>query len=453
MSAEGIESMKAAARAAREGSLKLNELTYAQRQEVLRAVADALDKNRATILAANAKDMQAAADTKLAAPLLKRLELSDQKIDVLVSGIRSIAEQPDPLGRVLNSRYLDDDLLLVQQTASIGVLLIIFESRPDSLPQIAALALSSGNGLLLKGGREAEHSNSALHRIIVDAVRAAAPSVPEGIIGLITNRAEVYELLRLDGDIDLVIPRGGNAMVKNIQQSTNIPVLGHADGICHVYLHEDAGVAEAVAIATDAKLNYPAACNAAETLLLNEKLLTAPDGDSTKAAAIVAAMAKAGVRFLVGPALQARPEAAAILPASTEAAATLHMEYGDNQMTVEVVPDFAHAIRHINTHGSHHTDCIVTGDGAAAAAFEKGVDSACVFRNCSTRFADGYRFGLGAEVGISTSRIHARGPVGVEGLLTMKWVLAPKEGAAKPYATVEQFQSGERAFTHKPASQ
>lgn len=484
---DGIDAMRAAAQSARDGSLKLNELSHEQRQQVLRAVADALHTRRVEVLAANALDMALAKETDLAVPLLRRLELTDKKIDVLVEGIRGIAAQPNPLGRILSSRHLDSELLLVQQTASIGVLLIIFESRPDSLPQIAALTLSSGNGLLLKGGKEAEHSNAALHAVIVDAVVAAAPSVPRGTIALIADRAAVHELLKLDGDIDLVIPRGGNAMVQSIQRSTNIPVLGHADGICHVYVHDDTSVADAIAVATDAKLNYPAACNAAETLLLHESLLTAPYAAksdeaittststataTSKAAFIVESMRASGVAFLVGPRLRqwcasndnssgssiaSRAVLPSPVPLDAPEAESLRVEYGDHHMTVECVASLEEAVAHINANGSHHTDAIVTASRVAAVRFEKAVDSACVFHNCSTRFADGYRFGLGAEVGISTSRIHARGPVGVEGLLTMKWVLGPIGGAEQQqqhsFATVEQFQSGQRTFTHTPVDQ
>ncbi|EPY28380.1 glutamate-5-semialdehyde dehydrogenase [Strigomonas culicis] len=427
---------------AREGSRQLNALSYPERQAVLRAVAAALQEHQDEILEANAKDTAVAKETHLAAPLLKRLELTAGKIATLVDGIRSIADTENPIGRVLSAKELDDNLLLVKQTASIGVLLIVFESRPDSMPQIAALALSSGNGLLLKGGREAEHSNAVIHRVIVDAVTAAsAGKVERSVIGLITNRSDVYELLKLEGHIDLVIPRGGNAMVQNIQRSTNIAVLGHADGICHVYAHEDADVAQLIAIATDAKLNYPAACNAAETLLLHRALLTAPHaGGGTVAQHVVQAMTQAGVKFLAGPA------ALAAGLAST-AADSLHVEYGDEHMTVEVVGSLEAAIQHINQHGSHHTDCIVTRAPGAAAAFQAAVDSACVFHNSSTRFADGYRFGLGAEVGISTARVHARGPVGVEGLLTQKWVLYPRD-AVDGFATVGQFQGGDRQFSH-----
>ncbi|EPY34887.1 glutamate-5-semialdehyde dehydrogenase [Angomonas deanei] len=425
------------AKEAREGSHKLNTLTYPQRQKVLRAVAAALEEHKAEILEANQKDLAHAKETNLAAPLLKRLELTEAKLKTLVEGILSIAATENPIGRVLNAKELDNDLVLVKQTASIGVLLIVFESRPDSLPQIAALALSSGNGLLLKGGKEAEHSNAALHRVIVDAVHTASEgAVPKGVIGLITNRGDVYELLKLDKYIDLVIPRGSNAMVQNIQRSTNIPVLGHADGICHVYVHEDADIAMAADVAADAKLNYPAACNAAETLLLHKKLLETPYQGTTAAAFIVQTLKEKGVEFFGGPvAIQHK--------LADKPAESFHVEYGDNHMTVEVVDSVEAAIAHINQNSSHHTESILTSSPEVAQQFIAAIDSACVFQNCSTRFADGFRFGLGAEVGISTGRIHARGPVGVEGLLTQRWVLQPKN-TVSGYATVGQFANGER---------
>lgn len=431
---------------ARAGSSALSDLSYADRQAMLRAVAQALVDNEERILAANKLDMEAAQVNHVAAPLLKRLELTKSKLATLVEGIRTLVEMPDPIGQILSARELDNDLLLVKQTTPIGVLLVVFESRPDSLPQIAALALCSGNGLLLKGGREAEHSNAALHHVIVSAVEASTQGrVPRGVVGLVTNRADVYGLLQLDGYIDLVVPRGSNAMVQNIQRSTRIPVLGHADGICHVYVHKDADISKALAVAIDAKLNYPAACNAAETLLLHADLLTLPADGTTAAVFLVRGMEAAGVHFYGGP----RAIAAGL---ATEPVTSFHVEYGDVHMAVEVVDSLDAAIAHVNQYGSHHTDAILATDAAAAAEFERRVESACVFHNCSTRFADGFRFGLGAEVGISTARIHARGPVGVEGLLTQKWVLRPKvvsrtvEGC---YATVNEFQSGERHFTHK----
>ncbi|KPI84669.1 pyrroline-5-carboxylate synthetase-like protein [Leptomonas seymouri] len=431
---------------ARSGSSALIDLSYTDRQVMLRAVAQALADNEAPILAANKLDMEVARVNSVAAPLLKRLELTKGKLETLVEGIRALANMPDPIGQILSARELDDHLLLVKQTAPIGVLLVVFESRPDSLPQIAALALCSGNGLLLKGGREAEHSNAALHAVIVSAVEASTEGrVPRGVISLVTDRADVYGLLKLDGYIDLVIPRGSNAMVQSIQRSTRIPVLGHADGICHVYVHHDAVLSKALAVALDAKLNYPAACNAAETLLLHEDLLTLPAHGTTAAQFLVRSMEAAGVHFYGGP----RGLAAGL---AKEPVSSFHVEYGDACMAVEVVDSLAGAIAHVNQYGSHHTDAILTTDAGAAAEFERRVESACVFHNCSTRFADGFRFGLGAEVGISTARIHARGPVGVEGLLTQKWVLRPTavSGTVEEcHATVSEFQSGGRHFTHK----
>lgn len=445
-SAVDVAAVQRYAEEARAGSAALSNLTYAERQAMLRAVALALQHNEARILEANRAEMEAAKVNNIAAPLLKRLELTPSKLATLVQGINTLAGIADPIGQVLSARELDNNLLLVKQTAPIGVLLVVFESRPDSLPQIASLALCSGNGLLLKGGREAEYSNAALHDVIVAAVEESTQGrVPRGVIGLVTNRADVYSLLQLDAYIDLVIPRGGNAMVQNIQRSTRIPVLGHADGICHVYVHPDADIDAALAVAVDAKLNYPAACNAAETLLLHRDLLTAPSDGTTAAQYLVDSMKAAGVSFLGGP----QAIAAGL---ASEPATSFHVEYGDAHMAVEVVDDVAAAIAHVNAHGSHHTDAILTTDRATAAEFQRRVESACVFHNASTRFADGFRFGLGAEVGISTARIHARGPVGVEGLLTQKWVLKPLDAAAAPasasYATVMEFQQGQRAFTH-----
>ncbi|GET91659.1 pyrroline-5-carboxylate synthetase-like protein [Leishmania tarentolae] len=448
--------MRRYAEEARAGSSALSDLTYAERQAVLRAVAKALQTNEARILQANREDMAAAKANATADPLLKRLELTPGKMATLIAGILALAEMPDPIGQILSARELDNNMLLLKQTAPIGVILVVFESRPESLPQIASLALFSGNGLLLKGGREGEHSNAVLHDVIVSAVESSTQGrVTRGIIGLVTSRADVYSLLQLDAHIDLVVPRGSNAMVQNIQRSTRIPVLGHADGICHVYVHRDADVNAALAVAIDAKLNYPAACNAAETLLLHRDLLHSPAHGTTAAKFLVEGMTEAGVSFYAGP--QAIAAGLASEPASS-----FHMEYSDAHMTVEVVDDLAAAIAHVNLHGSHHTDSILTADKAAAAEFQRRVESACVFHNCSTRFADGYRFGLGAEVGISTARIHARGPVGAEGLLTQKWILKPltlspqavMDGVAvvstnTQYATVTEFQKGQRVFTHK----
>ncbi len=403
------------AREARRAGRVLAGLASADRAALLDRVADALSAQRSRIRAENALDVAdaqaAVAAGTLSAALAKRLPLTDAKIDALVAGIRSIAAAPEPLGRELRRTELAEGLILRQVSAPLGVLLVIFESRPDALPQVAALALRSGNGLVLKGGREAARSNAVLHAVITEALE---PTVPAGAIGLVQTREEIADLLGLDDVIDLVIPRGSNAMVRHIQENTRIPVLGHADGICHVFVDRDADPAMARAIVVDSKTDYPAACNAMETLLVHRDY---PDRDG-----LVAALVAAGVKVNDGPG---------------------GIEYGDLECAVIAVSGVDEAIEHIHAKGSGHTEAVVTEDPAVAQRFLDGVDSACIFHNASTRFADGYRFGLGAEVGISTSRIHARGPVGVDGLLTTRWKLTGRGD------TVAPFSRGERQFTHK----
>lgn len=355
----------------------------------------------------------AEATGKISDSLLQRLVLKPQKIAQLAAGIRAIAAQEEPIRRVLGRTEIAEGLVLEKQTAPIGVLLVIFEARPDALPQIAALALRSGNGLLLKGGKEAARSNAALHRVIVDAIGA-----PLGgdLIGLVTSRDEIADLLGLHDVIDLVIPRGSNELVSHIQANTKIPVLGHADGICHIYVDAKADLAKARAIVADAKADYPAACNAVEKVLVHEAL--ADSGGAGGLDAVLEALRGVGAEVHAGEELARRRPDLGLPPPPA-----VRHEYSSLGVTVELVPSLAAAVDHIHAHGSGHTEAIVTEDAAAADAFLLGVDSACVFHNASTRFSDGFRFGLGAEVGISTSRIHARGPVGVEGLLTTKWVM------------------------------
>ncbi|KAE9327116.1 Delta-1-pyrroline-5-carboxylate synthase B, partial [Phytophthora fragariae] len=317
---------------------------------------------------------------------------------------------------------------------------VIFESRPDSLPQIAALALRSGNGLLLKGGKEALHSNAVLHKIIVNAVEEATNGkVKKDVIGLVTSREEISDLLRLDDVIDLCIPRGSGSMVSYIKKNTRIPVLGHAEGVCHMYIHGAADVKKAIELAIDAKTDYPAACNALETLLIDESLVTSGQDKE-----ILAALEEAGINLHIAP----NAAKLGVATAKSRPTNSLSTEYGSKDLTIEVANGADAAISHINQYSSGHTECIVTEDAAAAELFQQMIDSACVFHNASTRFADGYRFGLGAEVGISTGRIHARGPVGVEGLLTTKWKLVSESGH-----TVSQFSGAKNdhplKYTHK----
>ncbi len=377
------------------------------RSEALERMATALLDERATIAEANAIDVAAARravrEGRMTEALAARLPLTPSRIEALAASLRDLAASPDPVGVLRRKTRLGEGLLLEQRTVPIGTLLVIFESRPDALVQVAALAVRTGNGLLLKGGKEAQASNRALHRILADALHP----LPATTLGLVESRADVGALLAMDECIDLVIPRGSNALVRYVQANTRIPVLGHADGVCHVYVDRSADPDQAKQITLDSKLDYPAACNAMETLLLHRAY---PHAD-----ALIAALQDAGVE------LRGDPEAVArwgLAPVED-----FHTEYSDRIASVALVDDLDEAIAHIHRYGSGHTEAIVTEDHAVAERFLSEVDSASVFHGCSTRFADGYRYGLGAEVGISTSRIHARGPVGVEGLLTTRWTL------------------------------
>ncbi|KDO34422.1 hypothetical protein SPRG_01557 [Saprolegnia parasitica CBS 223.65] len=423
--------------AAREGSRALQALSSSDRAQILRRIATSLLEHADAILHANQLDLNDAKNVDVA--LRARLKLTKPKLETLAKGIRAIADQPEPIGRVLSTMEIASGLVLEQLTCPIGVLLIVFESRPDSLPQIAALALRSGNGLLLKGGKEASRSNHILHALICDAIELETKGrVPRGVLGLIATRDDVTELLQLDHVIDLCIPRGSNALVTFIKKHTRIPVLGHAEGVCHMYIAAGANMDKARALVLDAKTDYPAACNALETLLIDVSHV-----ESGAVHPLVEALHDAGVKVYLGPNAAARN----VVPGA-EPAPSLSHEYGSLALTLEVISTgLDGAIAHINAHSSGHTETIVTDDVVDAERFLNGVDSACVFHNASNRFADGFRFGLGAEVGISTGRIHARGPVGVEGLLTTKWKLR-----SQTVHTVTAFANGHATYTHKRLS-
>lgn len=400
------------------------------RTAVLRRLARLLDERQDGILAANQKDLEAAEATGLDLPLKRRLALSAAKLATLRDGIEQLIDQGDPIGRVVRSTELDDGLNLEQVQSPIGVLLIIFESRPDAVIQIGSLALRSGNGVILKGGREAVHSNRALVDCLRDAlvIEGLSPDVVVGVEG----REAVGELLQLDHAIDLVIPRGSGELVRTIQQSTRIPVLGHAEGVCHLYLDAAADPSMAARLAVDGKCDYPAACNATETLLVHEDFLS-------HLPTVGAALRSAGVE------LRADARSLPYLEGAVAATdADWGHEFGDLTLAVRTVSHTDAAIDHIHQYGSGHTDAIVTADAELGQTFLDRVDSASVFWNASTRFADGYRYGLGAEVGISTGRIHARGPVGVDGLLSSRWLLRGHGQAAAEYGP------GKKAFTHRP---
>ena len=411
---------------AQTAALELAKLDDEARSAALHDVADAIEANHERVLAANATDVEEAEELleagEYSRALVDRLELSASKLDDIAEMVRSVAEQDDPLGKTLEARRLDDDLELYKVGVPIGVIGTVFESRPDALVQIAALSLKSGNAVILKGGSEASHSN----RVLYELVREATTDVPDGWAQLIEAREDVTTLLGMDDAVDLLMPRGSSEFVSYIQDNTSIPVLGHTEGVCHVFVDGEADLSMAEDIAFDAKVQYPAVCNAVETLLVHESVAEA------FLPAMVDRYRDAGVT-LRGDA--ATRDVVDVDPATDEDWET---EYGDLELSIKVVDSLSAAIDHVNTYGSKHTESIVTEDADRAGTFMRSIDAASVFHNASTRFADGYRYGLGAEVGISTGKIHARGPVGLEGLTTYKYYL---EGDGQLVATY----SGENA--------
>lgn len=416
--------------AAKEAAIPLAATPHETRVAALRAVAGALRAHAGEIFAANDADIEQARAENLEAPLLKRLRFDAAKLDEALDGIAALAALPDPIGATQRATELSPGLTLYRVACPIGVIGVVFESRPDALVQIAALCLKSGNAVLLKGGREAARTNRALFAALSEA--ANANGAPQGWAGLLETREEVAEMLRLDGHIDLIIPRGSNAFVRHIMEESRIPVLGHADGLCSVYVDRAADVDMAVRVAVDSKAQYVPVCNAAETLLVHREI-------AAKALPPLAQAMKAA-----GVTLRGCARTRALIPCEAADEADYDTEYLDYVMAVRVVDTLAEAVAHINAHGSGHTDCIVTADAEAASAFLTLVDSAGVYHNCSTRFADGFRYGLGAEVGVATGKIHARGPMGLEGLCTYKYKLLG-EGH-----TVAEFAEGKRHFTHRP---
>ena len=416
------------AKRAKAASTPLSDTSVELRNRAQLAKAEALRVQSAEIGEANGRDLEASRD--LGDALQKRLVFDEKKLRGVVDGLEALASLPDPLGRVLTRTELAEGLHLRRVTCPIGVIGIIFEARPDALVQISSLCLKSGNAVLLKGGKEALHTNRILAEVIRNATEAVG--LPGDWIQLLETREEVNGMLRLNEYIDLIVPRGSNSFVKYIMENTTIPVLGHSAGLCHLFLDASANLEKAVAIAVDAKTQAPATCNTVETLLVHK------DAASRLLPAVCDALRNAGVE-LRGDEMS-RSIVTWMKSATEEDWST---EYLALILSVKVVDDLAAAIAHINRFGSHHTDAIVTEDAAAAELFQRRVDSADVFWNASTRFADGYRFGLGAEVGISTSKIHARGPVGLEGLTIYKWLLSGQGDTVAPFA------DGRRAFTHR----
>jgi len=397
------------AAAAKSASIRLAAVKTDIKNNALAEIAKALKQRSAEIIAANQQDLAEAAKNNLAPPLLKRLKFDEGKIAQTVAGIDSLIKLDDPAGRTLTAIELDAGLELYKVSCPIGVIGVVFESRPDALVQISTLCLKSGNAVLLKGGSEAAKTNRILAETIADASEKAG--LPKGWIQLLETRQDVAQMLGLDESIDLVIPRGSNEFVRYIMDNTNIPVLGHADGICHVYIDADADLDMAVNIAVDSKCQYVAVCNAAETLLVDSAI-----------AEEFLPKAKAALEQN-GCELRGCERTASIIDVKPATDKDFSTEYLDYILSIKIVDGLDAAIEHINRYGSKHTDAIVTADKSKAERFMSLVDSANVLWNCSTRFADGFRYGLGAEVGISTNKIHARGPVGLEGLVIYKYKL------------------------------
>ena len=415
------------AAAAKRAGRKLATLSTAAKDQILLHIAESLEQRAAAVLTANAEDAAAAAslvaDGEMSQALYQRLLLSPEKYRGMIEGVRAVARLADPAGRVLLRTLLDDGLVLEKLSVPLGLLAVIFEARPDAITQISALAIKSGNAVILKGGREVERTM----RAVLEAVHAGLREsglVDEAVVTGVYGREPVEALLKLDGVVDLVIPRGSNALVQHIQNHTNIPVLGHADGVCHVYVDEGADFGMAVAVAVDSKVQYPAVCNAVETILVHESIA------AEFLPLLVEALQGERVKVRGGERVQALlPGHSIDLVGEDE----WHTEYSDLVVAIRVVDGLDEAIHHIETHGSHHTDAIVTADAGAAKRFLEEVDSANVLHNCSTRFSDGFRYGFGSEVGISTSKLHARGPVGLEGLVTYKYRLLGSGQVVKDY--------------------
>jgi glutamate-5-semialdehyde dehydrogenase len=430
--------LTALAQSASKAAIFLSAAGEERKNNALGAIARALKQNSAQIIRANQQDLEKAKTENLAAPLLKRLKFDSAKIDEVCSGIESLIKLEEPIGKTLSAVELDKGLELYRVSCPIGVIGVIFESRPDALVQISTLCLKSGNAVLLKGGKEAANTNQILFEIINSS--SVDCGIPAGWIGLLQTREDVKGILKLDEYIDLIIPRGSNEFVKYIMNNTNIAVLGHAEGICHVYIDSKADIDMAVKIAVDSKTQYCAVCNAAETLLVHKDI-------AKKFLPIVKqALEAKAVGSTGSPQVELRgcEKTRKIIDAKPADEADWKTEYLDMILSIKVVDSLGEAIEHINTYGSHHTDTIVTADKNAGEIFLNMIDSADVFLNASTRFADGFRFGLGAEVGISTNKIHARGPVGLEGLLIYKWKLLGSGQIVADYSGANA-----KKFTHK----
>lgn len=411
----GVLNVETIAKNAKKASYKLASINTEIKNNALEAIAINITKNKVKIIEANQKDLKEASNLlekgDLSSSLYNRLKIDEEKIDVMVQGIYDVIKLEDPVNKILWAVELDQDLELYRVSCPLGVIGVIFESRPDVVPQIASLAIKSSNAVILKGGTEAFNTNKILIEIINESLNSIS-EFPKNAINLIKTREDVTEMLKMEKYIDLIIPRGGNALVQYIQNNTKIPVLGHADGICHIYTDEMADLTKALKITIDSKIQYPSACNAVETILINENIA------EKYIPSLISELKEKDVK--VKGDMKVKQIFSDIILTTEEDWKT---EYGDKIVSIKIVKDIYEAIDHINTYGSGHTDCIITENKENIELFMNLVDSAGVYHNASTRFADGFRYGLGAEVGISTNKTHARGPVGLEGLIIYKYKL------------------------------
>lgn len=402
------------ARNAKSASKKLATISTDIKNQALLAIAEAIENNKSIIFEANKKDLELA-EGKISQSVYNRLKLDENKMRDMIQGIVDIYELDDPIGKTLMQRALDTGLILTKISCPIGVLGIIFEARPDVISQISALAIKSSNAVILKGGKESKNTNTAIMNIIQNAL-AKVEGFPKHSISQVFTREDVAEMLKQDKYIDLIIPRGGNSLVQFVKENTKIPVLGHADGICHIFVDESADLEKAKRIIIDAKTQYPSACNSVETLLIHK--------DFCNKEALLQKLKDAGIELIFTP-------------------ESWHVEYSDKILAVKDVDSLEEAIEHINTFSSGHTESIITENRENAQIFLAAIDSAGVYHNVSTRFADGFRYGFGAEVGISTNKTHARGPVGLEGLTIYKYTLQGNGDIVADYV------EGRKQFNHK----
>ncbi|MEI0684812.1 glutamate-5-semialdehyde dehydrogenase [Brachyspira pilosicoli] len=420
---------------AKDSTYKLQSLSTDIKNKALLEIAYKLEQNKNIIFEANKKDLEYAKklldENKISLSMFNRLKLDENKMIDIISGIKDVVKLEDPINKVLLETELDDNLLLKKISCPIGLIAVIFEARPDVISQISSLCIKSSNAVILKGGAEGENTNKAIFNIINETLESIE-DFPKNSVNLVFTRDDIKELLSMDKYVDLIIPRGGNSLVQYIKSNTNIPVLGHADGICHLYIDESANQEKALKICLDSKVQYPSACNAVETILINKNIA------NEYLPKLYNLFKENNIK------MNGCEEVRKILNQSDIGEVKeWHLEYGDKEVSLKIVENTEEAYNHINKYGSHHTDSIVSENKDNIEKFMTYVDSANVYANTSTRFSDGFRYGFGAEVGISTNKTHARGPVGLEGLTIYKYKLFGN------YQIVDDYVSHRSSFKHK----